>query len=101
VTPRYPLTTWQGLCGHRWDRAVWDSPVCPLCPQQPTAEMTGWDPEEQVLKVGPVSSRSQGRSRRWPWCLLTLTLIVGSAGVVLGVVWGVLRLLGVRWLEVR
>jgi hypothetical protein len=26
-----PMTTWRGLCGHVWDRAVEDTEVCPRC----------------------------------------------------------------------
>lgn len=26
-----PLSTWRGLCGHLWDRAVEDTDVCPRC----------------------------------------------------------------------
>lgn len=30
----WPLTTWRGLCGHVWDRAVEDTAECPRCTAQ-------------------------------------------------------------------
>lgn len=28
---QWPMTTWRGLCGHVWDRAIEDTADCPRC----------------------------------------------------------------------